>query len=218
MKFTKLFILLLVSSCASKKMAIKELHPLEIDLKVFEETRSAYLAFLEERSAIRKEINSQIAPEDQEMIEELNAGYEDYLKNRYVNNLKIIDDHSKDNSVLLKESFTKMNERWMDKVRCLTDVMTPLMLGNPMLEKKAIYLAKKYHNEVKSITPAIAKAYEKLKNAERAIYLKYNQSNISEKLTKSGEEAIIDLEQKDSNPTKMSRQLSWYYAITLIAI
>ncbi len=220
MKYIPVILLFLVACAPKQHLDLKEqnLHPLEVMLKVYEESEDEYLAYVAARSNIRQKINEKIEPEDQLLIEKVNTAYENRVNENYIKILGLLDSLQNPWTETTKEIQLHMKERFLNKVRCHTDVMTPFMLENEALEKKAIYLANKYRSEVESIQPAIGKEYKKLQNARSKAALKYRSQKDRQKMVErqSKYRGNINLEPEPEPNAELSRVEVWSYMILLM--
>jgi len=158
-----------------KSQEIKTLNSEEINLKVWQETETEYKQFIEKQAEIRKKLDKHLEEKDLEKLEVLKAAYEEKRMEIEDRGKLILKIRKGEQAEIISELWQRMSDRLKYQIRCHTEILVTMLNTDKELYKIADYLSSKYDLHIKSIKEEIRTEYKNLKNAERKVYLKYNE-------------------------------------------
>jgi len=171
------FLLFFSTACAQQvtqvDQSLEPLSELEIMVKVHEETQNEYLYFIEKQKEIRSKLDKHIETMDQEKVELLRSTYDAIvLKDR--EKVKAIAQYvPPENVEVATKSWLNLNDKFMNRIHCVSEVVMPMIMPNEKLRNITVYLSDKYHLEIAKTKEEVGAEYRKLKEKQGVVYAKY---------------------------------------------
>lgn len=181
MKIKILMIIIFLANLTLKGQHEKERNnPIEIKLKVWQETEGDYKRFIKKQAQIRKKLDKYMEAQDVEKLNLLKLTYDAEIEESEKKGGLIPSIGQGENIALFTEVWKRMNDRFRHQIRA-HEIINPILLGRQELYEVAEYLSEKYGEQIEPIQKKIGKAYQKLRKKERKIYLKYREEKKREK-------------------------------------